>query len=54
MESDAVGEVSKQVQRVAVAAFADDRRWPKAGPDIDHGKNPDGLFLAPDDRFDLV
>jgi hypothetical protein len=51
---DSVGEVSKQVQRVAVASFADDRRWPKPRPDVEHNENPDRLFPAPDDRSDLV
>jgi hypothetical protein len=48
------GEVSKEVQRVAVAAFADRGRWPKPRPDIDHDKDPHRLLLAPDDRSDLV
>jgi hypothetical protein len=48
------GEIAKQGQRVLVASFADHGRRPEPGPDIDHGKDPDGLFLAPDDRFDLV
>jgi hypothetical protein len=47
-------EVSKQIQRVAVAPFADHRRWPKPRPDVDHNENPDRLFPAPNDRSDLV
>jgi hypothetical protein len=37
-----------------VAAFADDGRWPKARPDVDHGEDPHRLSLAPDNRPDLV
>jgi hypothetical protein len=44
----------KQIQRVAVASFADDRRRPKPRPDVDHNENPDRLFPAPNDRSDLV
>ena len=49
-----VGKVLKQIQRVAVASFADHRRWPKPRPDVDHNENPDRLFPAPNDRSDLV
>ena len=47
-------QVSKQVQCVAVAALADDGRWPKPGPHLDHDEDPHRLLLAPDDRSDLV
>jgi hypothetical protein len=54
LESDAVGEVSKQIQRVTVGSFADDRRRPKSGPDLDHDEDPDLLLFASDDCSDLI
>jgi hypothetical protein len=38
----------------AVAAFADDRRRPKSGPDLDHDEDPDLLLFASDDCSDLI
>jgi hypothetical protein len=49
-----VGEVSEQVQRVAIAAFADHRRQPKPRPDLKDNKDPDRPLLASDDRLDLI
>jgi hypothetical protein len=54
LEIHSIREVAKQVQGVAVAALAHHGRWPKPRPDIDHGEDPHRLFLAPDDRSDLV
>ena len=49
-----VRNVSKQVQCVAVASFADHCRRPKPRPDVDHDEDPDRLLLASDDRSDLI
>jgi hypothetical protein len=37
-----------------VAPTPDNCRRPESRPDVDHGEDPDRLFLAPDNRFDLV
>jgi hypothetical protein len=49
-----VRKVLQQIQRVAVASLADHRRWPKPGPDVDHGEDPYWPFLASDHRPDLI
>jgi hypothetical protein len=46
VETHPVEEVSKQVQRIAVASFANHRRRPKPGLDIHPNENPDRLLLA--------
>ena len=46
--------LSKEGQGVLVAPFADHGRRPKSRPHLDHGEDPDWLFLAPYDRFDFV
>ena len=53
-EIHSAGKVSKEGQGVLVASFADHCRRPKPRPHLDHGEDPDWLFLAPDDRFDFV
>jgi hypothetical protein len=49
-----VRNVSKQVQCVAVASFANCRRRPKPTRDVDHNEDPDLLVFASDDCSDLV
>jgi len=49
-----VRNVSKQVQCVAVASFANCRRRPKPSRDVDHNEDPDLLVFASDDCSDLV
>jgi hypothetical protein len=51
---DSVGKLLQQIQRVALASPADHRRWPKPGPDVDHGEDPYWPFLASDHRSDLI
>jgi hypothetical protein len=54
LEIHPVRNVSKQVQCVAITAFAHHGRRPKPGAHVDHGEDPHRLLLAPDDRSDLV
>jgi hypothetical protein len=44
----------KQIQGVAVASLTNDSRWPKPGPDVDHGEDPYWPFLASHHRSDLI
>jgi hypothetical protein len=46
----AVGNVSKEGERVSIAPSANDRRRPEPRPDVDRSKDPDRPFLAAHDR----
>jgi len=46
--------ISKQVQGVAVGSLPDHCRRPWPGPDIYHHEDPNGLFVASDNRLDLI
>ncbi|HEY6270544.1 MAG TPA: hypothetical protein VIX19_00950 [Terriglobales bacterium] len=54
IEIHSAGKVSKKGERVLVTSFADHRGRPQAGPDVDHGEDPDLLLLPSDDRSDLI
>jgi hypothetical protein len=53
-EIHSFAKVTKEGQGVLGGPFADHGGRPKPRPDIDHGEDPDRLFLASDDRFDFV
>ena len=48
------GYVSKEGKCVSVTSPPNDCRRPKPRPDLDRGEDPDRLFLAEDDRANLV
>src|SRR5262245_18690673 len=48
------GYVLKESKRVSVASSPYDGRRPKPRPDINRGEDPDRVFLAADDRPNLV
>jgi hypothetical protein len=48
------GYVLKESKRVSVASSPYDSRRPKPRPDVNRGEDPDRVFLAADDRPNLV
>ena len=48
------GYVLKESERVSVASSPYDGRRPKPRPDVNRGEDPDRVFLAADDRPNLV
>src|SRR5437773_515862 len=53
-EIHSAGDVPEEGECVSIASSSHDRRRPKPRPDLDRGEDPDGLFLATDDRTNLV
>ena len=49
-ENHPLRNISKQVQRIAVASFADQSRRPQPRPDVEDNKDPDRLLLASNNR----
>jgi hypothetical protein len=48
------GDVLKENERVSVASSPYDGRRPKPRPDVNRGEDPDRVFIAADDRPNLV
>jgi len=48
------GDISKKTKGVSIAPPPNHCRRPKTRPDLDRGKNPDGLFLVVDDSANLI
>jgi hypothetical protein len=48
------GDISKEGECVSITASPDYCRRPKTRPDFDRGEDPDVLFLALDDRSNLI
>src|SRR5687768_5315135 len=53
-EIHSAGKASKDRESALVASVANHSRRPESRPHLDHGEDPDWLFLASDDRFDFV